>query len=146
MPHTIVELFIKIRTSGMVLLLVKPLRHFKHVHEGKSKWFKYCKPEFYDVFFMTWNRNISFWTCNISLLWIFIFSTTYLVEKLLFYALYQIKTSPPSTLYMNKLISITPKYFMSASQSCKKLPRKCAKTCHKSKKPRNTAVATYFAN
>ena len=35
---------------------------------------------------------------------------------------------------------------MSASKYCKKLPRKCAKTCHKSKKPRNTAVATYFAN
>ena len=35
----------------MVFLLVKPLRHFKHVHEGKSKWFKYFKPEFYDVLF-----------------------------------------------------------------------------------------------
>ena len=35
---------------------------------------------------------------------------------------------------------------MSASQSCKKLLRKCAKTYEKSKKPTNTAVATYFAN
>ena len=74
------------------------------------------------------------------------FSATYLEEKRLFYALHKIKASPPSTLYMNKLISITTKHFMSASQSCKKLPRKCAKTCHKSEKQRNTAVATYFAN
>ena len=35
---------------------------------------------------------------------------------------------------------------MTALQSCKKLLRKRAKTCDKSKKPRNTAVATYFAN
>ena len=33
---------------------------------------------------------------------------------------------------------------MSASQSCKKLLRKRAKTCDKSSKPRNTAVATYL--
>ena len=35
---------------------------------------------------------------------------------------------------------------MSASQSCKKLLRKRLKTCDKSKKPRNTALATYFTN
>ena len=74
------------------------------------------------------------------------FSPTYLEEKRLFYALHKIKASPPRTMYMNKLISITTKHFMSASQSCKKLPRKSAKTCHKSEKQRNTAVATYFAN
>ena len=49
-------------------------------------------------YFMAWNRNILFQTWNISLLWIFIFSyTTYLVEKLLFYAPHNIKVSPPST-------------------------------------------------
>ena len=35
---------------------------------------------------------------------------------------------------------------MPASQSCKELLRKRVKTCDKSKKPRNTAVTTYFAN
>ena len=35
---------------------------------------------------------------------------------------------------------------MSALQSCKKLLRKHVKTRDKSKKLRNTAVATYFAN
>ena len=35
----------------MVFLLVNPLGPFDHVHEGKSKWFKYCRPEFYDVLF-----------------------------------------------------------------------------------------------
>ena len=50
MPHTIVELFLKTRTSGMVFLPVKPLGPFEHVHEGKNKWFK-CRPEFYDVLF-----------------------------------------------------------------------------------------------
>ena len=35
---------------------------------------------------------------------------------------------------------------MSASQSCKKLMRKRVKTCDKSKKLRNAALATYFAN
>ena len=40
----------------------------------------------------------------------------------------------------------TPQHFMSASQSCKKLLRKRLKTCDKSKKPRNTALATYFTN
>ena len=35
---------------------------------------------------------------------------------------------------------------MSASQPYKKLLRKHVKTCDKSKKPRNTAVTTYFAN
>ena len=41
-------------------------------------------------YFITWNRNILFRTWNIPLLWIFIFSyTTYLVEKLLFYALHK---------------------------------------------------------
>ena len=34
---------------------------------------------------------------------------------------------------------------MPAFQSCKKLLRKRVKTFDKSKKPRNTAVATYFA-
>ena len=34
---------------------------------------------------------------------------------------------------------------MPAFQSCKKLLRKRVKSCDKSKKPRNTAVATYFA-
>ena len=34
---------------------------------------------------------------------------------------------------------------MPAFQSCKKLLRECVKTYDKSKKPRNTAVATYFA-
>ena len=35
---------------------------------------------------------------------------------------------------------------MSALQSCKKLLRKPVKMCDKIKKPRNTAVTTYFAN
>ena len=35
----------------MVFLPVKPLGPFKHVHEGKSKWFKYCRPEFDSVLF-----------------------------------------------------------------------------------------------
>ena len=35
---------------------------------------------------------------------------------------------------------------MSALQSCEKLLRKYAKTWVKNKKPRKTAVATYFAN
>ena len=56
------------------------------------------------------------------------------------------KVSPPSALYMKKLVSIRTKYFMSVSPSCKKRLRKRAKTCFKSKKPRNTALATYFAN
>ena len=35
----------------MVFLPVKPLGPFEHVHEGKSKWFKYCRPEFDGVLF-----------------------------------------------------------------------------------------------
>ena len=35
---------------------------------------------------------------------------------------------------------------MPASQTCKKLQRKRAKTYDKSKKSRNTAVVTFFAN
>ena len=51
-PYTIVELFIQISTPGMVFLPVKPLGPFEHVHEGKTKWLKYCIPEFYDVLFV----------------------------------------------------------------------------------------------
>ena len=36
----------------MVLLPVKPLGPFEHVHEGKSKWFKFVD-QFYDVLFLT---------------------------------------------------------------------------------------------
>ena len=43
-------------------------------------------------------------------------------------------------------MSITAKYFMSTSQSSKKLLRKSAKTCHKSNKPKNTVIATKFVN
>ena len=68
------------------------------------------------------------------------------MEKLLFYDLHKIKVSPPSTWYMKKLISIATKYFMPASRSCKKLLKKRAKTCDKGKKPRNTAIITYFTN
>ena len=35
---------------------------------------------------------------------------------------------------------------MPASRSCKKLLKKRAKTCDKGKKPRNTAITTYFTN
>ena len=35
----------------MVFLPVKRLGHFEHVHEGNSKWFKYCRPEFDSVLF-----------------------------------------------------------------------------------------------
>ena len=35
----------------MVFLPVKPLGHFEHDHEGKSKWVKYCRPEFDGVLF-----------------------------------------------------------------------------------------------
>ena len=35
---------------------------------------------------------------------------------------------------------------MFASQFCIKTTKKRAKTCDESKKPRNTAVATYFAD
>ena len=38
-------------------------------------------------------------------------------------------------------MSIT-KYFMSTSQSFKKLQRKSGTTCDKSKKPKNTVIAT----
>ena len=37
----------------MVFLPVKPLGPFEHVHEGKNKWLKYCRPEFYDVLFLS---------------------------------------------------------------------------------------------
>ena len=46
-PYKIVELFIRIRTSGLVYLPVKLLGPFEHVHEGMTKWFKYCRLEFY---------------------------------------------------------------------------------------------------
>ena len=35
----------------MIFLPVKPLGHFEHDHEGKSKWVKYCRPEFDSVLF-----------------------------------------------------------------------------------------------
>ena len=35
----------------MIFLPVKPLGHFEHDHEGKSKWVKYCRPEFDGVLF-----------------------------------------------------------------------------------------------
>ena len=35
----------------MVFLPAKPLGPFQHVHDGKSKWFKYCRPEFDGVLF-----------------------------------------------------------------------------------------------
>ena len=35
----------------MVFLPVKPLGPFEHVHEGKSKWFKYCRPQFDGILF-----------------------------------------------------------------------------------------------
>ena len=35
----------------MVFLPVKSLGPFEHVHERKSKWFKYCRPEFDGVLF-----------------------------------------------------------------------------------------------
>ena len=49
--YKIVELFIRIRISEMVFLPVKPLGPFEHVHEGMTKWFKYCRAEFYGVLF-----------------------------------------------------------------------------------------------
>ena len=92
---------------------------FDYVHEGKSKRFKYCTPEF------DGSKKISFRTGNISLLWIFIFPyTKHLVEKPLFYAQYKINFYPRSSLYMKKWISITTIYFISASQSCEKNNRR----------------------
>ena len=35
----------------MVFSPVKPLGPFEHDHEGKRKWFKYCRPEPYGVLF-----------------------------------------------------------------------------------------------
>ena len=35
----------------MVILPIKPLGPLEHVHEGKKKWFKCFRPEFYDVLF-----------------------------------------------------------------------------------------------
>ena len=35
----------------MVFLPVKPLGPFEHVHDGKSKWFKFSRPEFDGVLF-----------------------------------------------------------------------------------------------
>ena len=67
------------------------------------------------------------------------------MEKHFFSALHKIKVSPRSKLYMKN------KYLQQGNISCplsnlaKKLLRKRVKTCDKSKKPRNTAVATYFA-
>ena len=58
----------------------------KHVREGNSKWFKYCRAEFYNVLFYHMKHKYFVWTWNISLFWIFMFSyTKYLVEKLLLY-------------------------------------------------------------
>ena len=42
-------------------------------------------------------------------------------------------------------MSIT-KYFMSTSQSFKKLQRKSGTTCDKSKKPKNTVIAIKLVN
>ena len=44
----------------MVFLPVKPLGPFEHVHEGKSKWFKYCKPEFDGVLFYDMRQKYFF--------------------------------------------------------------------------------------
>ena len=57
MPYTVVELFIQNQTSGMAFLPVKPRGPFEHAQEGKTKWFKYCRPEVYGVLFMTQNLN-----------------------------------------------------------------------------------------
>ena len=43
-------------------------------------------------------------------------------------------------------MKITRKYFMSTSQSSKKLLRKSAKTGDKSNKPKSTVIATKFVN
>ena len=52
--YKIVELFIRIRASGMVFLPVKALGPpFGQVHEGMTKWFKYCGPEFCGALFLT---------------------------------------------------------------------------------------------
>ena len=52
-PYTIAELLIQIRTSGMAFSGLKPLTPIQHIHEGMTKWFKYCRPEFYGVLFKT---------------------------------------------------------------------------------------------
>ena len=72
-PYKIVELFIQIRTSGMVFLPVKALRPFEHVHEGTTKWFIYCRP----------------------VLRCFIFHIKQQLD-------HKIRDSPPSTLYVKK--------------------------------------------
>ena len=103
------------------ILPVKLVGPIEHVHEGKNKWLKYYRPKFYDVLFYDMKQKHFVSDMKYFVVMIFIFSyTTYLVEKLLFHVLHKIKVSPPSTLYMKKLISITTKCFMSTSQSCKK--------------------------
>ena len=104
----------------MIFLPVKPLGHFEHDHEGKSKWVKYCRPEFDGVLFydmkhkycrpefdgvLFYEMKQKYFVSDMKYFVImdFFFSyTTYLVEKLLFYALHKTKVSPRSVLYMKR--------------------------------------------
>ena len=74
----------------MVFLPVKPLEPFEQSMRERANGSNIVDQSFTMFYFMTWNRNISFQTWNISLLWIFNFSyRTYLVENLLFNALHK---------------------------------------------------------
>ena len=135
----------------MVFLHIKPLGPFEHVHEGKNKWFKYCRPEFYDVLFYDMKQKCF----GLKIFRCYGYSFFHIQRTWWrnFYFMLYIKSSkrvqkvfPPSTLCMKKLIPIIMKYFISAWQTCKKLLSKHIKTCDKSEKPRYTAGATYFAN
>ena len=86
----------------MVFLPVQPLGPFEHVHEGKRKWFKYCRPEFYVLCYDMKQKYVS--------------DMKYFVVIDIYFFIYnKIKVSPPSTLYIKKLISIIAKYFISTS-------------------------------
>ena len=103
MPYAIVELFIYIQTSEMVFLPIKPLGPFRHVHEGKSKWFKYCRPEsdgvlFYDMKEKYFVSDMKYFV----VMDIYFFIYNVLGGKAFFSALHKIKVSPRSTLYMKK--------------------------------------------
>ena len=97
----------------MVYLPVKPLGPFEHIHEGKSKWLKYCSPEFSIVLFYDMRQKYFALGMKYFIVMIFIFSyTTYLVEKVLFYALRKIKVSPQSTLYMKYFVVMDIYFFI----------------------------------
>ena len=112
----------------MVFLPVKPLEPFEHVHERKSKWFKHCRPEFDGVLFYDMKQKyfVSDMTDFVVMdIYFFIYNLLG-GEKLLFYALHDIKVSPQSTLYMKKKSihnnELFHAHFMFATEeTCKKL-------------------------